>query len=186
MVVGAVSALVIAARAMPRPAPGAAPSPPTSVRRRLAFVLAVIALAVVDAGAVLGLPYGNGYQPRHTPALVRVSGLPTASYPGGMVNYRVDITNTSDVVFLTGVVLTITLAPGMHLVGPPKVEIGTGCNGGETVIRCPLGYLSAGQPTTVWFGIQFSESGLHRLRARVSSNGFEGPPATEYDVLVGT
>jgi hypothetical protein len=179
IVAGVVAAVVIAALAMPRRAPARS----RSLRRALVVAAVVAALAAVDAGAILGFPYGNGYQPRHTPVAVHVSGSPRASYPGGMVNYRVDLENESDSVLLTGLVLRISLVPGMHLVGPPKVESGSGCSG-DAVIDCSLDYLSPGQPTSVWFGIQFSERGIYPLLARVSSNGFDGPQA-EYYVPVG-
>jgi hypothetical protein len=178
MVGAAVAAFLLAALAMPQAARRGVVS-----RRALAAVAAGVAvLALVDAGAVFSYPYGNGFQPRRTPALVRVSGTPGASYPGGMVNYRVDVTNESQNVFLTGIVLELDFAPGMHLVGPPKLERGNGCSG-EGVVRCFIDNLSPGQPTSVWFGVQFSDPGLKTVRASVSSNGFDGGSAW-FDVPV--
>jgi hypothetical protein len=178
---GAIAAFVLAVKALsPRPSPPRR-TPQRLVRAALAFAL----LAAIDTCAVLGYPSGNGYQPRHSPLNVGVSASPTSSYLGGEVNYRVDVTNESDNVLLPDVVLTLTLAPGMHLVGAPKLLSGIGCTG-DTVVRCRLDYLAPKQPTTVWFGIQFSDTGVHRLLARASSNGFAGPSATVYDVPVGS
>ncbi len=182
VVAGAAVALTIAVRALPPRVIVASTSP---TRPRLVGAAAVVALLVaIDAGAVLGYPSGNGYQPRRSPLNVAVSGSPASSYPGGEVNYRVDVTNESDAVLLPDVTLTLTLASGMHLVGAPKLLTGHGCTG-DTVVRCRLDYLAPRQPTTVWFGIQFSEPGIHRLLAQASSNGFAGPPATPFDVPVG-
>jgi hypothetical protein len=185
MVCGAAAALLIAARAMPKKSPAAEPA--RSGRPRLfAVLLAVLVLAAVDDAAIFGFPYGNGYQPRHVAAAVKVYGSPASSYRGGEVNYRVEVTNLSPTLLLSDVVLTIKLAPGMQLVGPPKVEIGNGCSPQSgAVFRCDLNYMAGGWVTNVWFGIQFTWSGLNPLFARVSSDGFQGPPATEYDVGVG-
>ncbi len=183
VVPGVAVALAIAVRALP---PRAITASAATGRPRLVGAAAVVALLVaIDAGAVLGYPSGNGYQPRRSPLNVAVSGSPATSYPGGEVNYRVDVTNESDVVLLPDMTLTLTLAPGMHLVGAPKLLTGQGCTG-DVVVRCHLDYLAPRQPTTLWFGIQFSEPGIHRLLARSSSNGFEGPPATAFDVPVGS
>ena len=97
--------------------------------RLLAIGLAVAAFAAVDASAVLGFPYGNGYQPRRrrrastSPARprrrIRAAWSTTAS------TSRTRATCTTS----RSVVLTLRLAPAMHLVGPPKVEQGNGCDG---------------------------------------------------------
>ena len=178
---GALAAFMLARKALPpRPTP-VRPTP----RRLVRAAVTVALVAAIDTCAVLGYPSGNGYQPRHSPFNVGVSASPTTSYVGGEVNYRVDVTNESDVVLLSDVILTLTFAPGMHLVGAPKLLSGIGCTG-DTIVRCRLDYLAPKQPTTVWFGLQFSDPGVHRLLARASSNGFDGPSATVFDVPVGS
>jgi hypothetical protein len=194
VVLAAAGALALAARAIPWRIASPAASGTSRGRVVLAAALVVLLLAAADVGAVLGYPYGNGYQPRKTPVMVSVTGKPSTSYTGGEVNFRLDAANYSSTYVLTDVVLTIDLSPGTTLVGLPKYTIGNGCRAGPAAsywlaksqrVVCQLGYLSPGDRGTVWFGAQFSDAGDHFVTVHAASNGFSGPAPTVYRIPVG-
>ncbi len=187
VVLAASSAVALALRGVPWASIRAerAPTEPGARRRRaLAATLVALLLAVADVGAILGYPYGNGYQPRRTPALVTLTGSPKSSYMGGEVNFQLIVTNKSSYLLLPGVVLAVDLGPGMNLVGPPKYTIGDGCTGTQKIV-CRMNYLGPDAVGTVWFSVQFTDAGEHVVTAHVTSNGFPGPAPTVYSIPVG-
>jgi hypothetical protein len=188
VVMAALAALVLGIRSMPwrsiREA-RARPAEAGSRRRRLlVVVLVVLGLAAIDASAVFGYPYGNGFQPRRTPATITISGSPRSSYTGGEVNFRVQVRNDSDYLLLPSTVVTFYLSPGMNLVGPPQVTIGNGCTGAGPIV-CHLNYLPPDLTAMINFGIQFTDPGAHELRARLTSDGFAAPAPPPYWIGVG-
>ncbi len=187
--IAAVSATALAIRAMPwkeiRSARAKQPQTGNRKRRLGVAALGVMLLAAIDASAIFGYPYGNGFQPRRTPAAVTISGSPATSYVGGDVNFKVTVQNLSSIYFLPDVVLTFDLSPGMTLVGPPQVTIGDGCTGTGPIV-CHLNYLSSNSGGTVNFGIQFSNPGDHFLKAGLTSDGFAAPSPPPYVIGVGT
>jgi hypothetical protein len=189
VIMAALTATVIAARAMPwtaiRASRAARPVPRNQRRRLLVAAGAVLALGAVDAAAVFGYPYGNGFQPRKTPATVTISWSPKTSYMGGDVNFTVNATNLSPTLLLPDTDVTFYLSPGMTLVGPPQVNIGSGCTGNGPIV-CHLNYLAPQFTATIYFGIQFSDPGPHFLKARLTSDGFAAPAPPPYLIRVGT
>jgi hypothetical protein len=184
----ATGAMVLAIRAMPWQAirEARAPRAEGGARRRRILIagIAVLLLAAVDASAIFGYPYGNGFQPRRTPATVTISGSPSSSYMGGDVNFRVNVKNDSAYLLLPNTVLTFYLSEGMNLVGPPQVTIGNGCTGNRPIV-CHMGYMGPDATGEVNFGIQFSDPGTHYLRAVLTSDGFAAPAPPPYAIGVG-
>jgi hypothetical protein len=181
-------AMVLAIRAMPwqpiRDFRSKDANGGTQWRRILLAGTAVLLLAVVDAAAIFGYPYGNGFQPRKTPATVTISGSPSSSYTGGDVNFRVNVRNDSAYILLPHTLLTFYLSEGMHLVGPPQVTIGNGCTGSGPIV-CDMGYMGPTAQGQVNFGIQFSDPGTHYLKAVLTSDGFAAPAPPQYAIGVG-
>jgi hypothetical protein len=183
----AAGATVLGIRAMPWEAIRAARPERESAgrsRRVLVVALAVLLVAVIDAAAVFGYPYGNGFQPRQTAATISISGSPRSSYQGGDVNFTVGVTNPSPYRLLPDTVVTFDLDPGMNLVGPPQVTIGNGCTGSGPIV-CHLNYLPPSFTAMIYFGIQFADPGIHFLQAHLSSNGFPAPAPKPYRIGVG-
>jgi hypothetical protein len=162
VVVATVCAMALAIRAMPWGAIRSSREsrPARSGRRVVLAGLIALAVLAADVLAGFGYPYGNGFQPRRSPIAISISGSPKTSYRGGDVNYELTVQSLSQYLLLPDVVLTISLDPAMVLVGPPKVTIGDGCTGTQTIV-CRLNYLPAGESGTIWFGVQFEDPGTH-------------------------
>lgn len=66
------------------------------------------------------------------------------------------------------VTLTITLSPGLALLGPPAYERGSGCAGSSTIV-CDLDFLLPNAPTRVRFSVQATSPGEQRITAAITS-----------------
>lgn len=182
--VASLLALVLAARTMPWATIRARrPRGQPSLLTLLVTGGSLWLLLAVDVCSILAYPYGDGYQGRISPLVASIDVSPRSSYLGGEVNYTVTVSSVGPVL-LNGIVLTVKLEQGMVLVGPPKVTLGGGCTGTET-LECDLGYLAPGQSTTVYFGVQFSQPGDETLVVVPSSNGFAAPHSASSTVAVG-
>jgi hypothetical protein len=154
-------------------------------RRRPALsrlLVAVAALYVVSYTADLSAAFADWTGPRSAGGLAGIVDLntmiqQTSPSPdvGGEVDFLVGVGNTGD---QTGsnVILTVTLAPSMHLLGPPFYERGGGCTG-TTTLRCNLGFLAANSSTLIRFGVLVQQGGPQTIVASVSSSAQDANPS---------
>jgi uncharacterized repeat protein (TIGR01451 family) len=155
-------------------------------RARAQMILVAIALLYVasygaDLAGALAKPWpshggGGGGQPAGSIDLsTSIQGSPVAAYPGSEVNFAVFVRNngtqTAD-----GVRLTVELAAGMELLGPPYYERGSGCTGAAT-LECSLSFLAGGKETLIRFAVRVNGHGDHPVTASVSSAEADLRPA---------
>jgi hypothetical protein len=72
--------------------------------------------------------------------------------------------------------LTLRLAPGMRLLGPPAYERGSGCTGTQTV-TCDLDFLEPGMGTPIRFGVILTKPGVQTLVATATSQAVDAHPS---------
>jgi hypothetical protein len=104
-----------------------------------------------------------------------------AVHPGQEVDFSLTAADTATDRGYGGVVLTIELPPGMHLLGTPYHERGTGCTGTRT-IRCSLDDLSPLATTLVRFNVSVTQRGPQTVRAHLSAIGARDEPPVTFTV----
>ncbi len=150
------------------------------------FVLAGAACALVvggaDALAVAAYPYG-GRTLAWLPGLTTsISGSSDTSAAGGEVDFVVTV-GDSGAATIPDLRLTIRLAPGMELLGPPAYERGSGCTGTSELV-CDLDHLDPGTTTAVRLGVRLISTGEQSLTASASSAGNPSRHDSSFAVLV--
>ena len=146
-----------------------------------AVLLAVASLYLVSYGTALGSSFSRGASrivggaAGAVDLTVQPSGSATTSGVGGDLEYAVGVTNSGNQT-ATSLVLTVGLSPGMHLLGLPYYERGSGCTG-TTTLTCNLDFLPAGGFTLIRFEVQFTESGDQTLTTSASSAQPDVSPA---------
>jgi hypothetical protein len=169
---GAVAAVVVAARTLPegtilrrrRQRPSGRRRPPGV---RGAVVVASLCVVVgAHASLVLGYPYGAALPDLSTS--IRASSA--FAIPGDEVDFVVTVENSSPRTGYAQVDVTIELAPGMRLLGRPAFERGAGCEGTRT-LTCRMGDLSPGTSTPVRLGVIVSRLGDQTLTTSLSADG---------------
>ena len=76
----------------------------------------------------------------------------------------------------TEVTATITLPPGLTLIGPPAYDRGSGCAGTGPII-CKLDYLPADTASRIHFSLRATTAGTHQLAATVTAQEEDASPA---------
>jgi uncharacterized repeat protein (TIGR01451 family) len=162
--------------------------------RRVAIGLAAAAALYVasyatDLGAALSQPTG----PRligGVSGFVDLSAAIQQNSPnpgvGGDIDFLSGVTNNGDQT-ATDVVLTVRLPAGMHLLGPPFYERGSGCTGSSTIV-CDLDFLAAQSSTLIRFSVEVDGAGPQTLTATASSAETDANPAdntASYTVTLG-
>ncbi|HEY2218627.1 MAG TPA: hypothetical protein VGH35_04765 [Gaiellaceae bacterium] len=147
--------------------------------RRRPLVLAVCAAAAVAAAAgVIRLAT--------LPPDLRASIQSTASaaLPGDEVDFAVTLDNRMQL-GLRHVRLTVSLPPGMKLLGRPYFERGSGCIG-TTRISCNLDFLGPGMGTVVRLGVRVAPTAARKLTVSAwGSTGRTTGPRAATSVVVG-
>jgi hypothetical protein len=178
----ALAALIVGITAMPWEALRAARRRRSSLGmlRLAGVVLAVYAIGTAVVFSATGYPYGSVLYDLS----VALTGTTHSAYQGQEVDFQLVVKDSSNYQGYGPIVLTIGLTPGMHLLGAPYYEHGSGCRG-TTPIRCNLGGLAHGASTPVRLGVRITSPEGQRLTAWVHAppNYHLRHPAT-FDVAI--
>jgi len=146
---------------------------------RTAAAVGTVAMVAATAGVLSAsaYPYGTVIYD------LTVSGTGTGNlvYQGEEVDFDLAVGNRSSWLGYGPIVLTISLSPGMKLLGLPFHEHGSGCHGMKEVV-CNLGGLRPGESTPVRLGVRMTSPDTQFLSAQVYAppNFHAKEPATFY------
>ncbi|HUK45805.1 MAG TPA: hypothetical protein VLV28_10965 [Gaiellaceae bacterium] len=144
---------------------------------RVLVVAGVCLIAAAEASTVLGYPYGSP----PNDLSVSIDSSAAAAFPDQEVDFTVWSSNASGYQGYGKVFLTISLPPGMKLLGRPAYERGSGCKG-KTTLVCFLDSLSPKTSTPVRLGVKITRFGDQTLRASLSAEGASSVPRASFTV----
>jgi uncharacterized repeat protein (TIGR01451 family) len=137
----------------------------------------VCLIAIADAAAVGNYPYAHDATAELPFLRTSITGNAAATAPGQEVDFVVSLTNLAPGT-TTGVLLTVSIPPGMRLLGRPWYDRGVGCSGEETVV-CNFDYQEPGMTSSMRFGVRVEPGTVGKLKVRAwgSSHGDRAPQA---------
>jgi 4-amino-4-deoxy-L-arabinose transferase-like glycosyltransferase len=154
-------------------------------RRRWAGVAlgVVAALYLISYPVSLASALSRSYDPHPTlvpnfgyvDLTVAVPPLTGSAGVGAEKDFTVWVANAGTETAFS-VTLTLRLASGMRLLGPPAFERGSGCTGSQTVV-CNLDFLEPGMSTPIRFGVILTKPGVQTLVATATSQAVDAHPA---------
>jgi hypothetical protein len=152
-------------------------------RRWIGVALGVVAcLYVVSYPVSLASALSHPYDPRlslptsfgYVDLTVSVPGESGSAALGGEKDFTIWVANSGTETAFS-VKLTLQLARGMRLLGPPAYERGSGCTGRRTVV-CQLDFLEPGMSTPIRFGVVLTRTGVQTLVATATSRAVDARP----------
>jgi hypothetical protein len=153
-------------------------------RRWMGIALGIVAaLYLVSYPVSLASALSHPYDPHlkltpnfgYTDLTVSVPPISGSAGIGSEKDFAVWVANAGTETAFS-VTLTLQLAPGMHLLGPPAFERGSGCTGSQTVV-CDLDFLEPGMSTPIRFGVILTKPGVQTLVATATSQAVDAHPA---------
>ncbi len=166
----------------------------SAIRRRhryLNAVLVLVASAYVvsygsDLAAALTQPTGPPPAPASFIDLVTSIQQDSPNVPlGTEVDFFTSVDNVGNQT-AGGLVLTIVLPPGMHLLGAPSYDRGSGCKGLTGRVVCDLDFLPAQTSTGVRYALEATKRHDLTITANARSNTQDETPANNSAVYTLT